>query len=57
MSRTTLYSLIRRGSLAAVYVAADLRVPADAITAYLSAHLVPVTARSSARQRSGHAQG
>lgn len=51
VGRTTLYRLIRRGELAAVHVSADLRVPADAITAYLASHVVSAPWRTPSHSR------
>ena len=56
VGRTSIYQLVRRGELVAVHVGADLRIPVDAISAYLTSHLVAARQRPpshSSRQRHG----
>ena len=36
VSKTTLYQLVKTGQIEAVKVAADLRIPADALTSYVA---------------------
>ena len=46
---TTIRKLIDRGELGAVRIGADLRVPADAVTAFLQSHLLHASRQDSAQ--------